>query len=455
MRKLATALLCCLAFHAQADLSSATEAFNAKNYEKALPEITTLAQRGIKEAQFMLAQMYEQGLGIDSDVTLAHAWYTIAKENNYAAATDKYAELRKQLPNRREAKTVWQELDQKYGAKAFDKNLAPVDRKFSYHAGRATLVEKVEPEYPSALLASDISAWSIVRYDVNESGMVDDIEVLASYPRGQLDEYISAAMKQWRYKNPLNSNGEPSRVNDLVTVFKIESKNRKGRRQYEKEIGDYFAKLLSLAEEGNHVAQFRVALMLEHDQVKTPTEHSVLDWYVAAAQNGNENAQLRIAHCLYSGEGCETDRVKALNWLRFSADNNNTRAQFLLGKILINSDFEYANQTEAAEWLRKAAHKQYMPAVSEYARLLAFSDDSNVRNMTEAVKYAELARSIDPENPTLLSVIGAAYAEFGKTQEAQQLLEQAVQEASRRHWPTRTYLELLEDNKASMLAIGM
>ena len=99
-----------------------------------------------------------------------------------------------------------------------------------------------------------------------------------------------------------------------------------------------------------------------------------------------------------------------------------------------------------------AAHNQYLPAMIEYSRLLAFSDVAELRDAQNAIKYAELARAVDNQHPVLLSVLGTAHSELGRVQEGQQLLQQALNEANNRSWPAQNYIKLIELSEASMMA---
>lgn len=57
--------------------------FNNKNYINALNKFTNAADRGNALAQTQLRYMYEMGLGVNMDRTIALRWYLQATSINY------------------------------------------------------------------------------------------------------------------------------------------------------------------------------------------------------------------------------------------------------------------------------------------------------------------------------------------------------------------------------------
>ncbi|MDP5215298.1 TonB family protein [Pseudoalteromonas tunicata] len=435
-----------------ADFDSAKRHLKEKNYGEAATELTKLAQVGHVEAQFQLASLYEQGLGVTQDLTTAYAWYLVAKDFDHPDASDKYRVLREAIPSRKEGKDRYRELSNLYGKKQHEADFAPVLKQSNFYPERAKLLTQVEPDYTKSTVSIQ-SAWATVAYNINESGQVEDARVLASFPKNVIDDAVIEAISQWTFKPAVKRNGDPDRVNDLMHTFKTKSTSSSNHRKYEKQLDEYTQKLKELADSGNNYAQVRYAMMLEHSIIESPTDKYV-DWYYKAAMNGNNDAQLRLVHCFENGEGCQPNEDKAFNWLEKASQSDNYRAQFQLAKTLLDYQSVHFNPKRAVGILKEATHNQYLPAMTEYARLLAFSDNPEIRDIQAAIKYAELARSLDPTNPVLLSVLGASYTELGRVEQGEELLQQAFEEAQNRNWPTRSYLNLIEGGAAAMMANG-
>ena len=444
------AALSLTSFATFADYSSAIKDLNNSEYTQAFTEFKKLAQQGHSDAMFELAKMYEQGLGTDESVYDAFSWYMLAIDFGNEAAKDRYRDIRREVPSRKDGKDHYKALAFKYGFDKHQQMLAPIRDKSGHDARYITVKEKVTPSYGEN--SSSISAWSTVSFDVNQQGNVVNPRVIASFPKDVIDTAALEAIAQWQFNVPNDYSGEPQAVFDLTHTFENKALKGSYRREYEEQKVEYAGKLKALADKGNNYAQARYAMMLEADLIEGSTD-DYLDWYYRAAVNGNYDAQLWLVRCFEYGTACKADKKKAFNWLETASDSGNERAQYQLATKLLDYETVHYNLDKAAEILKAATHNQYLPAMISYAKLLAFADKESIRNYEEAVKYAELARAEAPNNPVLLSVLGVAYSELGRMQQGEKYLKQAYDEAKRRNWPTQNYLELME-GRASMMANG-
>ncbi len=68
------AMLLCACLSAAADLKSAKQAYEKKDYATAFKELTPLAEQGNADAQFLLGRMYWMGQGVLKDIDQAVKW---------------------------------------------------------------------------------------------------------------------------------------------------------------------------------------------------------------------------------------------------------------------------------------------------------------------------------------------------------------------------------------------
>ena len=68
------------------DLASGIAAFEAKNFAQAFPLLGPLAERGSADAQYRLAIMYQNGLGVVRNELLAMKWMIAAAYQEFAWA---------------------------------------------------------------------------------------------------------------------------------------------------------------------------------------------------------------------------------------------------------------------------------------------------------------------------------------------------------------------------------
>jgi hypothetical protein len=68
------------------ELASAIAAFESKEFRRAMQLLSPLAVLGVADAQFRLAVMYQNGLGIVADGHRAYQWMSSAAEQGFALA---------------------------------------------------------------------------------------------------------------------------------------------------------------------------------------------------------------------------------------------------------------------------------------------------------------------------------------------------------------------------------
>jgi protein TonB len=69
-------------------------------------------------------------------------------------------------------------------------------------------VSSTDPVYPAAALRDRVEGWVELSFTITETGMVRDIEVVDSAPRGVFETAASEALGSWRFK-PRIANGLP------------------------------------------------------------------------------------------------------------------------------------------------------------------------------------------------------------------------------------------------------
>lgn len=68
-------------------------AFEAKDYTKAFRLLKPIADQGDAEAQCLIGNMYQLGLGLERDVLEAVKWYKKSAKQGYGVASNNLAEI--------------------------------------------------------------------------------------------------------------------------------------------------------------------------------------------------------------------------------------------------------------------------------------------------------------------------------------------------------------------------
>lgn len=66
--------------------------------------------------------------------------------------------------------------------------------------GEATPIVRINPRYPPAAARDGISGWVLLRFTIDETGGVTDVEVIDSEPRRVFDQEARRALLRWKYK---------------------------------------------------------------------------------------------------------------------------------------------------------------------------------------------------------------------------------------------------------------
>lgn len=435
-------LFLALSWQALADFPTAKALFEQQEYALAKPQLETLAELGHLEAQFLLSRMYAEGLGVDPDMNLAYAWTLISREREHPLAEKQYRMLRTKLESRREGKEVYTALSNQFGKDALAANLYPSANRYVSNDIRAKPLSAPEPEYPAYFERSGVSAWAVVHYDITEDGKVENANVVASFPIDGISEYVLEAVNAWRFEPPKDLYGDPMRLEMQSKTFRIKATSGSQTRKFQRDSQEYLDAILAAAKAESAKYQYLYAVLAENNIVKDPAP---LNWYLQAAINSYQPAQYRLAQCLVTGNGCDRDPSKAINWLGISADGGDPRAAYLLAQELLDSNNVNYDPHKAAAYLEIAALKEYMPAITEYAALLALSDDPTLHDPQKAIRLAEQGRTIDANNPNLLSTLGVAFIELGQQGRGESMLRQALEQAKARNWAITNFENLLAD----------
>jgi TPR repeat protein len=123
----------------------------------------------------------------------------------------------------------------------------------------------------------------------------------------------------------------------------------------------------------------------------------------------------------------ETDR-KRLADVRAKAEQGDTQSQYELGTAFNKGSFGVEkSEGEAIKWYREAAAGGEVRALSSLAWLLSTSQNSDIRDGSNAVVFAEKAvAATSRKTPAYLDMLAAAYAETSQFEKAASTEQEAI-----------------------------
>jgi ankyrin repeat protein len=165
--------------------------------------------------------------------------------------------------------------------------------------------------------------------------------------------------------------------------------------------------LRPLAEQGNAIAQLRLADMLMFGNGVPPSAADAARWVRIAADQGNAEAQFKAGILYLNGNGVASDQAMAIKLLRASADQGYARGQSALGYVYMTGTPVLERDTaQAMAWLRKAAEQDDPTAPLNLGNMY-FLGVGVPRDEAQAEKwYRKAADKGDPAASQALSLLG-------------------------------------------------
>ena len=269
----------------------------------------------IKE-QFLLAERYANGNGIETNMQEAAKWYRKAAERGHVKAQ--------------------YELGLCYAnGNGVEKNEAEAKKWFSSAAARGYSKAKnrmqAEQYRQRAEHGDAIAQYELAMCYANGRGVVKDVSEAGKWYRKSAEQGHFIAQFQLGL---MYYNGEGIETNKLEAM-----------KWYRK-----------AAEQGHIYAQFQLGLMYYNGEGVEPNMLEAMKWYRKAAEQGHVKARARLD--LMSQKG----KQEAAKWFRKAAEKGHEGAQFQLGVMYDKGDGVETNKWMAMMLLNTACMQGYEPA---------------------------------------------------------------------------------------------
>ena len=126
-------------------------------------------------------------------------------------------------------------------------------------------------------------------------------------------------------------------------------------------------------------------------------------WLLKAAEKGDIASMIEVGVCYRDGKGIDKDAVEARKWLRFAAERNDVRGMYEFGVFL--EEVMYDDHS-AMEWYQKAADNGFVEAMGRLGACYK-RDALAPKDLTKAVRW--LQQAVNLEDAEAMRQLGICY----------------------------------------------
>ncbi|AOT10348.1 TonB family protein [Pseudoalteromonas luteoviolacea] len=418
----------------RADLFTATQYYQQQNYVKAYDEFYQLAQLGNGDAIYNLAVMSLHGQGTEKNLSISHAWFSIAAEYGIAEALRTAHIISSQYADQQVLDQALQQRKSQFGYQYLSDKYQPDFSKAKKHPQSSERTFDKQPDYPEQAARQGIEGWVWLEFDIDTTGVVKNITVIDDYPKNIFTSSLINAVKVWRYKP-----GKAKKNHSLIYHFTT-YKGKEYKRTLAFQQQDYKAQIrrhIDAAEQGNALVQYYIANWLSSNEYNASRllkyhwrdDNDYLTILLAAAKNNLPVAQYKLAVELLTNTHDKKQFDVALNWLKRSALHFSP-AQYKLATLYGDKHSQLFAPYEATKWFKRSAPNDKRAAKALSLHL--FKHPSDEENLSQ---WLTVALEQDENDPELL-LLQAKLTHSTNKSKSIKIAQNALKQAKKRQWDT-------------------
>lgn len=439
---------------ANADILTAYQAAQKKDYKTAAQHFEHCAHLGLAKAQKTLAQLYIHGAGVEKDLIKAYVYFSLANEQQPSAENEKHAKAvfaHLSAEQQQQALEVEAQFKQQFGKQHLAKTIEPelANDPFVLTRGKRISSSKSTTASQFQTRRSELTAARF-EFDVAPDGTVRDIDVIQNM--NVTDDGLRNMLKQ-SYSVRYAPKARPRYKDNMIMRVTSNWANQDITRSYVKErapkLYRHIQKLEKLAEQGNANAQYDLATyIMTFPALQTPKQQSA-ELIESAAKSGHPKATTEYAMRLIMGKYTDRDVKLGVEYLTKAAKMGDARAQYRLGRELLAGQVVEQNNDKALFWLQRAVESGDENAKFWLARILVSTADATPAQLTYAAELLDQVKIMQENNPNWHYYNAQAKIKQNKARQAVTSLETAIEKANAMRWKNTGWNDELVELKKS------
>jgi len=343
-------------------LSYLTGDGNKKDPRKAAEYFEKAANSNHPNAQYQLAKLYQQGIGVQQNEIMYVKWLNKASDAGVQSA-------RRDL----EAYELGKKLDRASNKSdpASDYSMA-----MQYYNGSGLTKDPVKAS--KLLLKAADQNYSQAQYQLGvmyQKGVVfdqDDLKARQWYQKAADNGMSDAKLALTKLstngdtRDHNNNHNDDHDGNDGHAALPLIPAGKKDNSLNSRLLDKNSAPInsfLTNAKNGDHNAQYEVALRyLDGNDGYEQSVPQAIKWLEEAAKNNNIDASAKLGMLYFRGHDVDKNYQSAAKWLEIAAEHGDAESQYLLGDLFKEGLGVEKNSETAVMWFRKAANQGHKEA---------------------------------------------------------------------------------------------
>ena len=337
---------------------------NGQGNNEVRKNLETIAKQGNTEAQFSLGGMYEKGISVQKNESVAISWYRKAVETGHKQALKNLTKMAEQ--GNTEAQFSLGGMYEKGRGVRKDETEAINWYRKAAETGHKQALKNLTKMAEQGNTEAQFSLGGM--YEKGRGVRKDETEAINWYRKAAETGHKQALKNLTKMAEQGNTEAQFNLGGMYEKGISVQKKGSVAISWYRKaaETGHKQAlkNLTKMAEQGNTKAQFNLGGMYEKGRGVRKDETEAVSWYRKAAETGHKQALKNLTKIVEQGN---TDYLgESMEWYAKAAEQGHTKAQDYLNKIedaeaqyQLGSFYEQENRDayQAVEWYRKAAEQ--------------------------------------------------------------------------------------------------
>ncbi|AWB66175.1 hypothetical protein C2869_06870 [Saccharobesus litoralis] len=429
---------------AQADLVTAYQAYQNKDYKLAAQHFELSAHLGHAKSQSVMAQLYLHGAGVEKDLVKSYVYYSLANDNQPSADLAKNAKAvfaHLSEDQKQQAKNQLKSDSAKWGEQALQTNIMPsiADKPLVLNPGRRVSASQRVSGSIFAVKRTTLSS-AVLEYDIAPDGTARDIGVSHSYfvNKSGLRNMVNASY-EYKHKVINKPAYQTNTIERQRTVWGQTTVTREFLKTDSPKIYKHIRQLEKLVKQDNADAKYQLAMYIIAFPALQTSKKEAFELLEQAAEAGHVKASTEYARFLILGRYTRRDIATGLDYLVKAAQSGESRAQYRLGREFLSGQIVKQDQQKAIFWLKQAVNGNDENAKYWLARALLDQEQTTSDELSLATQLLAEVEINHENNPNWHYYNAKALLKQNKRQQGLEWFEDALEHANDLEWNTEQW----------------